>query len=69
MHRGPYLHARMVQRTSATSTTAWLEELVAACSKDLVAWRKEALHAVEQAIKAYERARGEGQSVVPPEER
>jgi hypothetical protein len=38
-------------------------------SKDLVAWRKEAFCAVEQAIKAYERARGKGQSVAPPEER
>ena len=66
--RAEYLHAHMTQRTNAASTTAWLEELIAKCSKDLVAWRCDAFRAVEQAVKAYPQARGKDHSVVPPEE-
>jgi len=66
--RAAFLHARLAQRTKAKSTTAWLEELVAQCSKDLVVWRCDAFRAVEQAVKAYEHARGKDDSVVPPEE-
>ena len=65
--RAAYLHAHMTRRTSAPSTTAWLEELVAKCSKDLVGWRCDAFRALEQAVKAYEQARGKDDSVVPPE--
>ena len=65
--RCQYLHARLAQRTKARSTRAWLEELVARCSKDLGAWRIDAFRAVEQAVKAYEQARGKDDSVVPPE--
>ncbi len=66
--RAEYLHAHLAHRTTATSTTGWLEELVARCSKDLVAWRKEAFRAVEQALAAYERTRTRPESVVPPED-
>jgi hypothetical protein len=66
--RAGYLHAHMTQRTGAACTTAWLEELVARCSKDLVAWRIDAFRAVEQAVEAYEQGRGKDGSVVPPEE-
>jgi hypothetical protein len=66
--RCQYLHARLAQRTKARSTRAWLEELVARCSKDLVAWRIDAFRAVEQAVKAYERALGKDASVVPSEQ-
>ena len=65
--RASYLHARMEKRTSAPSTTAWLEELVARRSRDLVAWRKAAFDAVEQALEAYERA-GNGEAIVVPQE-
>jgi hypothetical protein len=67
--RAEYLHARMSDRTAATSTAAWLEELVGRCSKELFVWRKQGVRAREQAVKAYERARGKGPSVVPPEDR
>ncbi len=66
--RAEYLRAHMAHRASATSTTEWLEELAARRSKDLVAWRKEAFGAAEQALTAYERTRSEAESVVPPEE-
>ena len=66
--RAEYLHAHLERRTTATDTTGWLEELVARCSKDLVAWRREAVRAVEQALVAYERTRTQPESVVPPEE-
>jgi hypothetical protein len=53
------------QLTTAPSTSAWLEDLVAKCSKDLVAWRQDAFLAVERSIKAYERTRDDWSSVVP----
>jgi hypothetical protein len=61
--------ARRSGRTTATNTAAWLEDLVGRCSEELFAWRKQAVRACEQAVKAYERARGKGPSVVPPEDR
>jgi hypothetical protein len=65
--RASYLHARMEKRTSAPNTTGWLKELVAQRSRDLVAWRKQAFDAVEQAFEAYERARN-GEAIVVPQE-
>ena len=58
----------MAHRASATSATRWLEEHVAGCSTDLVAWGKEAFRAVEQPLAAYERTRSQPESVVPQEE-
>lgn len=66
--RAENLHAHMARRASASSTTGWREELVARCRKDLVAWCQEAFGAVEQALAAHERTRGQPESVVPPEE-
>jgi len=66
--RADYVTARMEQRTTTTSTTAWLEELVGRCCKDLAVWRRDALAACEQAVAAYEKARGDDPSVVPQEE-
>jgi hypothetical protein len=43
--------------------------LVAACSEDLRAWSKQATDATERVVKAYERARGDDPSFVPPEAR
>jgi hypothetical protein len=63
-----YLHAHMTQRAAAASTTAWLEEPVARCSKDLAAERIDAFGAVVQSVEAYEQGRGKDGSVVPPEE-
>jgi hypothetical protein len=63
-----HLHAHRAHRARATSTSGWLEELVARCSKDLVAWRKEAFCAVEQALAVFEPTRSQPESVVPPEE-
>ena len=51
--RTEYLHAHMAHRASATSTSGRFEELVARCSKDLVAWRKDPVRAVEQALAAF----------------
>jgi hypothetical protein len=63
-----HLHGHMAHRASATGTSGWLEGLVARCSKDLVPWRKEALRTVERALAAFDRARSQLGSVVPPEE-
>jgi len=67
--RAQYLHEHKAQLTTAPSTTAWLEELVVRCSRDLVAWRKDAFLACERALEAYELARGRHTSVVPQEDR
>jgi hypothetical protein len=67
--RAEHLGQRMLGRTTASSTTAWLEELVAAQSNELRGWREDADRACGRALAAYQRARGEGASVVPAEDR
>jgi hypothetical protein len=66
--RVEYLVARRQERTRATSTTGWLEELVAQESTEVGAWREQAVRACERAVCAYEKARGKGPSVVSREE-
>jgi hypothetical protein len=63
-----HLHAHMAHRASGSSTSGWFEELVAQCSKDLVAWRKEAFRAVAHALAAFERTLSQPESVVLSEE-
>jgi hypothetical protein len=64
-----HLGQRMLGLTTAASTTAWLEELVAARSEELRGWREDADAACGRALAAYQRARGKGPSVVPTEDR
>jgi hypothetical protein len=63
-------HLRAVARmlTETRTVTAWLDELLAADRKALAPWRPEAALLCRMAIRAYERARGNGPSVVPEEE-
>jgi hypothetical protein len=67
--RAEHVGQRMLGRTTAASTTDWLEELVAARSEELRGWREDADRACGRALAAYQRARGAGPSVVPPEGR
>jgi len=67
--RAEHLGALLRQRTAARDVKGWLEELVAQRSPSIAAWHKEADRACAQALSAYERARGDGPSVVPSEVR
>ena len=59
--RAAYFAALLKQRTTAKTTVARLEELVAA-------WREDAAIAYGKALSAYQRARGDKGSVVPKDE-
>jgi len=50
------------------TTTEWLEELVEQHPEEATAWREQATRACGHAIRAYERVRGDGPSVVPQED-
>jgi hypothetical protein len=55
--------------TKAKSVVAWLEELVRRGGAGAVdAWRNDVERACAIAVRAYERVRGDGSSVVPEEE-
>jgi hypothetical protein len=66
--RTEYLVARILESTRATSTTAWLEELVVQSPEVVDAWREEGVRACERALSAYQKARGNGPCVVSKEE-
>lgn len=67
--RAAYMTAVVRGVTKANSAAAWLEEVVRAGGPAAVsAWRQEVERACAHAVRAYERARGEGPSVVPQEE-
>ncbi len=53
---------------AALTTTEWLEELVEQRPEEVAAWREKATRACGHAIRAYERVRGDGPSVVPQED-
>jgi hypothetical protein len=63
-------HLRAIARmqTETKTVTAWLDELLGADRRALAPWRLEAERSCKIAIRAYERARGTGPSVVPTEE-
>jgi hypothetical protein len=63
-------HLRAVARrlTETTAVTAWLDELLAVDRKALAPWKPEAELLCRMAIRAYERARGKGPSVVPDDD-
>ena len=67
--RAEYLAARWQGRTRATTTAFWLDELVAWSPWEVEAWREQAERACERALRAYEKARGTGPSVVSREQR
>jgi len=66
--RAEHLAEREQGRTGATTTTAWLQELVERSPEAVVAWREEAVRACERALFAYEEVRGDGESVAPQED-
>ena len=66
--RAEWLIAREQGRTAATSTVAWLEELVAARSTEVGEWREQAVDACARALTEYEGVRGDEESVVPKED-
>jgi hypothetical protein len=68
--RAEYLRALVRARTKADSVAQWLEELVkTGGAKAVGAWRIDIERACAIAVRAYERVRGDGPSVVPDEER
>ena len=67
--RAEHLAAREQGRTAAPDAGAWLEELALAGSERLRGWRERADAACGHAVAAYARARGDGPSVVPSEDR
>jgi len=66
--RAQHLGERETGRTRATSTTAWLDELVADRPEQAVMWREEAGRACARAVSAYQQVRGDDESVVPEED-
>ena len=67
--RAEHLAAREQGRTAAPDAGAWLEELALAGSERLRGGRERADAACGHAVAAYARARGDGPSVVPSEDR
>jgi hypothetical protein len=67
--RAEHLAEREQRRSGATTTTAWLQELVERSPEAVVARREEAVRACERALFAYEEVRGDGESVAPQEDR
>jgi hypothetical protein len=59
------MRALMNARTATDSPDEWLEEVAKGRPEALVPWRAEAERACAIAVRAYERARGKGQCVVP----
>jgi len=66
--RAQHLGERMAGRTTAPSTTTWLEELVTDRPEQAVEWREEAGRACARAVSAYQHVRGDDESVVPEQE-
>jgi hypothetical protein len=64
--RAEHLCALARGQTSARSVAEWIEEVVRRGRPDLVAeWRQELEVVCATAVRAYERVRGEGPSLVP----
>ena len=63
-----HLRALMCARTEAGNIGEWIEELAKEGAGVLRAWRREAERNCAIAIRAYERARGKGECVVPGSE-
>lgn len=63
-----HLRALATARTEADTVAAWIEELASGRAAVLAAWKAEAERNCAVAIRAYERARGKSECVVPDAE-
>jgi hypothetical protein len=66
--RAAHLGALARRRTEKRRVFDWLDQLARANDPRLATWRREVRGACAIAIRAYERARGTGPSVVPHDE-